>query len=308
MNADADVLSKIKHASEQDRQCRVVPDFSDIDPGLPFVPEVFTQLYHTSAYDLLNPEQKLRYNQLFGLRSNELFMVFEKGVTRQVIHQLKNARQESDPLLADCLEGMLVEESRHHAMFLDFNRRFLPEGYSNKGRCFTRDSRLEMGVLLTRAKRPGLQPLLLWAVLVLEEFSTAYSRKLVSAETKLPGSLEPSYRRLHALHLQDEQRHVQLDSVLIRELMKNGNPLQRGMNAQLFRFFFRQVLNPRHSGPRVIRYLVTEYPELNRHLADMLRAVRKLGMDPGLQNIMNDSGQMPVTHALLAEYPGFRWY
>lgn len=278
-----------------------MPVFDAIDPRLPFVPEEFTQLYHVPAWRALNDEQRLRYNQLFGLRSNELFMVFEKGVTCQLVQQLQQAQD--DPLLAECLEGMLVEEARHHRMFLAFNRAFLPEGYREGGRCFSRDSALERGLLPRLSARPWLHPLLLWAVLVLEEFSVAFSRRLLERD-----DLEPTYRRLHEWHLKDEARHVQYDVLLLNRLMDATGRLTRRLHGGLFRGFFRQVLNPRHSGPNVIRYLADEFPELRERLPEMLLQVRALGLDPGLQAIMEDAGAMPLTHELLARHPGFRWF
>ncbi len=64
------------------------PVFEGIDSRLPFVPEAFTQLYHLPVYRALSLRQRLRYNQLFGLRTNEMFMVFEKGVTAQILTHL----------------------------------------------------------------------------------------------------------------------------------------------------------------------------------------------------------------------------
>jgi hypothetical protein len=294
-------LSELNATSIRDRGAWRMPEFSDIDCALPFVPDDFTQLYHTPAWDALNTGQRLRYNQLFGLRTNELFMVFEKGVTQQLIQALQQTQD--DALLRDCLEGMLIEESRHHQMFLNFNRILLPRSYANSARCFSQDSALERGLLPALSRRPTLQPLLLWAVLVLEEFSTAFSRLLLDST-----GLEPQYCRLHELHLRDEQRHVELDVLLMNRLMDQTGRLLQRFNGRLFRGFFRQVLSPRHSGPNVIRCLVREDESLVSRESKLLEQVRRLGQDPGLADIMTNPDAMPLTHELLVHYPSFRWF
>ncbi len=294
-------LRALHTASFRGRDAWRMPEFAGIDEGLPFVPDDFTQLYHTPAWEQLSNPQRLRYNQLFGLRTNELFMVFEKGVTQQLIQALQ--QMQDDVLLRDCLEGMLIEESRHHQMFLNFNRSLLPQAYAGSTRCFSRDSVLERGLPPALSRRPALQPMLLWAVLVLEEFSTAFSRLLT-----LSSGLEPEYCRLHELHLQDEQRHVELDVLLMNRLMDQTGRMLRHINGGLFRSFFRQVLSPRHSGPNVIRYLVREDDRLASREGSLLEQVRRLGQDPGLVNIMSNPDAMPLTHELLARYPSFRWF
>ena len=59
--------------------------FSTVDINRPFIPEQYTQLYHTEIYAELNNKHRLRYNQLFGARTNEQFILFESGFTNQVI-------------------------------------------------------------------------------------------------------------------------------------------------------------------------------------------------------------------------------
>ena len=68
----------------------------------------FTQLWHTPWWERLSSAQQLRYNQLSGLRANELFMLFEAGFTQRVVARLQRRLQQRQPLLADCLRLMLV--------------------------------------------------------------------------------------------------------------------------------------------------------------------------------------------------------
>ena len=302
-------LSKLRAAGER-RQARLQPPrIEAFDVSRPLLPEPFSQLYHTSWYRRLDRAQRLRYNQLYGLRSNELFMLFEQGFTCRVIerlheHCLKRAKRD----LADCLELMLGEEQRHHAMFRDFNQRYLPGAYDHGIGLFTPSAILEQRWLGWLMGASPLWPALVWLILVLEEFSTAFSRMLL--HTALAGELGPlevNYVELHRLHLLDEARHVHLDAYLIEDLLTTPGGLRERAGGWLFRKLFGELLTPKRSGAQVIRYLVQEHPELAPHAEPMLAEVRALGADRGMVTLLHDPNAMPIARALLHRYPGFRW-
>lgn len=283
------------------------PPFAEIDWGKAFVPESFTQLFHTPFYALLTRAQRLRYNQLYGLRCNELFMVFEKGVTEKAVACVKADCERTDPLLARCLDAMLREEERHHAMFLAFNHACLPDAYELSDRYFSSHSHVaEWGTRYLGARR-GLWPLLLWIILILEESSTAFSRMLSRGSSAEFGELEQNYVFMHRLHLKDEVRHVQLDALLVERLLEQVSPLLSRVNAGLFRLLFRDILAPKRSGPRVLMRLLEEFPELGRHRKEMSKALRGAKVDLGLRAILVDRREMPLTHALLDAHPRFQW-
>lgn len=298
-------LTAIVAASRAARAAYRAPRFDAIDTDRRFVPESFTQLYHTPFYEALDEAQRLRYNQLYGLRSNELFMLFEEGFTRRIIHRLASAGDSADPLLGECLQLMLEEESHHHAMFLDFNRRLLPALYRDGRGHFGRLRRIEERLLATLTGRPAGWPFMLWLILLLEEFSTAFSRLLIAREDG--DGLAPEYVRLHRLHLLDEGRHVVLDHHLIEHHLAGLPDWRRRLNAAAFRVLVREILAPKRSGLRVLRHLVHEFPGLAKRLPQMERAVRRLCYDPGIHGLVGDPQCLPVTHTLLVRYPEFRF-
>ncbi len=302
-------LPVLRAASER-RQTRLRPQRTEaIDLDRPLVPEHFTQLYHTSWYQRLDHAQRLRYNQLYGLRSNELFMLFEQGFTCRVVERLRDhCLERGKRELADCLEMMLREEERHHAMFHDFNRRYFPGGYDHSASLFTPSAAQEKGWMGWLMSASLLWPTLVWLILVLEEFSTAFSRMLLRTRSAGElGPLEASYVELHRLHLMDEAGHVHLDVYVIEELLSPpGRPRERA-GGWLFRRLFRELLAPKHSGARVLGQLVREFPDLALNIEPMLAEVRALGQDRGMVTLLEDPGKMPIATALLQRYPGFRW-
>jgi hypothetical protein len=300
------VQSDLTVIAEKSRAARVryrPPRFPEIALDCPFVPEAFTQLYHTPLYAELNNAQQLRYNQLYGLRSNELFMLFEEGFTRRVIWRLKNLCATVDPLLGECLSLMLEEEADHHRMFLDFNRRVLPDAYRDGRGYFARPSLIESTLLRLLTSRPVRWPFMLWLILLLEEFSTAFSRLLMAREQT--DALSADYVKLHRLHLLDETRHVALDVALLERFLPPLSKRHQELNSRVFRGLLREILAPKRSGIRVLRALAVEYPELSVLLPQMETAVRALPHDPGLYPMVADAETLPFTHELFKRYPTF---
>jgi len=285
------------------------PIIAPADPERPFLPEAFTQLYHTAFYSELSSAQRLRYNQLYGLRCNEQFMMFEQGFTQRVIGGLRDPlRRRGEVVLADCLELMLEEEARHHAMFASFNRHCRPDCYDDEHGYFTRLSRGEAIVLSLLTSRSNYWPMLVWLVLVLEEFSLGFSRMLAwdNGDGEL-GALDPGYAELHRLHLLDEARHVPMDTLAVDWLMaRSGRGFNR-LNAWLFRHALVEILAPKRSGIRVIRRLVQDFPALQHQERAMVEAVRALGVDPGVDAIVSDPIAMPQTRQMIDRYPDFAW-
>jgi hypothetical protein len=303
MRMAAPDLGAIAAASREARAHHRAPEFPRLRVDRPFVPETFTQLYHTPLYRELTEAQRLRYNQLYGLRSNELFMLFEEGFTRRVIHKLTNTCVKAEPVLGECLNLMLEEESAHHQMFLDFNRRLLPELYRDGRGYFARPAKLEDFLLKQVTGRPAKWPFMLWLILLLEEFSTAFSRLLIAREQT--DGLSTDYVRLHRLHMLDEVRHVALDATLIERYLERLPGWRRTLNGQVFRVLVREILAPKRSGLRVLRRLASEFRELPAILPQMESAVRSLRHDPGIYPMVMDAKALPLTHALLKEYPDF---
>lgn len=280
-----------------------LPHFKDIGLTSFFVPESFTQLFHTPAYNELNVTQRLHYNQLYGLRTNELFMLFEEGFTRRVISCVMTICAQKDTQFSECLAQMLQEESNHHQMFLAFNRKILPAAYADGLGHFARP-RYGESVLLRLATGSSVHwPFLLWLILILEEFSTAFSRLLVERESA--DNLSAAFVTIHRLHQLDESRHVLLDEELINRFVAPMSKARKRINGWLFRRLFQAILAPKRSGIRVLEALVVDHPELTSTLPRLKAEVRSLHHDPGILKIVCDRRKMPLTYRLLDRYPEF---
>ena len=282
-------------------------DFSAIDLKRPFIHEHYTQLYHTGVYAELDDRQRLRYNQLYGMRTNEQFMLFESGFTQRVMSRLlKSCNTDDSGTLRQCLNILLQEEQRHYTMFHTLNKLSMPAVYSRRPYHFLRVSRLEQLVLGVACHYPRQLLSLLWLVLLMEEHAVRFSRDMMKDNrTDNLGDLESNFLLAHRLHLQDEAGHVHIDANIIDFVLDRSSRRKRKLNVRLLKHLLRATLKPRHAGINVIKQLIGEHPPLRSHARRMEKCIHALEFDPCLMPLLKDSSQRPVTTALLEMYPEF---
>ena len=78
-------LDRINQLAADPAQCADMAKPGKVDASRPFVPEEHTQLFYTPVYATLSLEQRLRYNQLFGLRLNEYIMTLEAELVERLV-------------------------------------------------------------------------------------------------------------------------------------------------------------------------------------------------------------------------------
>ncbi len=281
----------------------------DVDMSRPFIHEEFTQLFHTPLYAELDDATRLRYNQLSGMSSNELFMMFETGFTNRVIRRVLNHRMmKRDPVLRECLKIMLEEEKVHTEMFAALNRRCHPGIYSHRRFYFTRPGLFDALALWVLTHVPQHLLLVLWLVMIMEEFSNYISRRTIhDPRSDTLGELEPAFVELHQRHLRDEARHVQIDANLIDRLLAQAGGFKRRSNARILRYLMDQILTPRRAGVAVIRHLVGEQARLRDQEAGMLAALRSLGSEPGFARALRAEREMKLTRLFMERFAEYRF-
>lgn len=269
-----------------------------------FVPEDFTHLYHTSCYAQLNELQRLKYNQLFGLRINEQFIQFEEVFIKGLMPRLKqhSALKNNSQMLAG-IESVLKDEEQHSLMFARFNQETRPDLYLQSCNHFTRLSTVELTLIRMLLATPGLLPGLLWLMLAMEEMTTAISSELISHPQS--DELHSAYIALHQRHLHDEKRHVGIDMKMILGIQKHTPAPVHKINAMLFRSVFRNILKPRRSTIQVIRHLAREEPGLKRLAQTMIEEITALDPHTAFPANLVRADNLPVLHGLLSQYPDY---
>jgi hypothetical protein len=115
--------------------------------------------------------------------------------------------------------------------------------------------------------------------------------------TETLGPLEPTFAAVHAEHLKDEVRHLQIDGTLIDLCLGSSSRGRRVLNATLFKTMLAAVTRPTRtgSGVKVIRELVRQMPELSWRESEMIAAVLALKDDRGYQTSLFNRKAMPLT-------------
>jgi hypothetical protein len=272
-----------------------------VDHRKRFIPEEFTPLYHTPAYRVLSEEQRLRYNQLQAIYFSEQIIFFETAIGRPILEALLRA---SLPLqLSKSLQQFLHEEQQHTEMFRQLNQQCAPQFYRAGHFYFIQPARAWMAALSWATEHPRLFPMFLWLMLLQEERSLFYSRRVIAQREEL----EPHFVKTHRTHLADEVGHVRWDEELIEALWRRANPVLRKVNAQLFDWMLREFFSaPKRAQLRVVHELTHEFPALSALEPEMQRQLLALSLDRSYQQSLYSREIAPRTFARFDESPEFR--
>lgn len=285
-------------ASDPVRRMRM-PAVDQIDLGKPFLPEEYTQLYYTPVYKSLHRQHRLRYNQLFGVRINEYIMMLEADLVERLLSPLRrHPNVAGNPALVRCLSTMIEEENHHYRCFVALNRACFPDLYRTRERYFSDLPWPSRALLATAGLLAGRFAFALWYLMAMEESSTALARDLSrNPATETLGPLESTFAAVHAEHLKDEVRHLQIDGMLIDLCLGGSGRGKRVLNATLFKTMLAAVTRPTRagSGVKVIRELVRQMPELSWRESEMIDAVLALKDDRGYQTSLFNRKAMPLT-------------
>jgi P-aminobenzoate N-oxygenase AurF len=295
--ADIDRLS-----ADPARQTKV-GEIGKIDLSMPFVPEDYTQLYYTPIYRNLCREHRLRYNQLFGIRTNEYIMMLEADLIERLLTPLRrHPGVAGDAALRRCIDTMIEEERRHFRYFLALNRACHPALFADGRERFFSTLNLPLKALFNLIGLvSGQLAFALWYLMAMEESCTALSKDMMrSPVTETLGPLEPNFTAVHREHTKDETRHLHIDKLLIDICLGKISPGRRAANARLFKAMLAAVTRPtrRGSGVKVIRQLIAEMPELSWKENEMIRAVLSLRRDPKFQFSLFNRRAMPMSFGL----------
>jgi hypothetical protein len=297
-------------ALASDPACRTrTVEIEAIDFSRPFIHEDYTQLYYTPLYARLSDEQRLVYNQLFAVRTNEFIMMLEDDFVAHILVPLRrHPRLAARPELLQCLDILIAEEGEHYQLFTDINRRSFPDLFhGGRERFFSRlpwHATLTfhlLGMLIRRLAFP------LWYFMAMEESSITLARAMTSMpDTETLGRLEPHWVAVHREHAKDEARHLHIDAHLIERCIGRAGGLTRRTDAALFQRLLRGgVTRPERSGSgvRVIRELVRRRPELRASEQDLISAVLKLKDHNAFQRSLFNRHIMPLTFGIFDATP-----
>jgi P-aminobenzoate N-oxygenase AurF len=269
-----------------------------VDQGKRFIPEEFTPLSYTPSYRALTEEQRLRYNQLQALYFNEQIIFFETAIGRKVLEAL--LRDSLPPQLTKGLRQFLEEEQQHTEMFRRINQHCAPQFYGAGHFYFIQPPRSWMAALGWATQHPRFFPMFLWLMLLQEERSLFYSRRVIVQRD----DLEPHFVKMHRTHLADEVGHVRWDEELIETLWQGANPVLRKVNGKLLGWMLGEFFNaPKRAQLNVVHELTREFPALRGLEPEMQRQMLGLSEDGRYQMSLYSREIVPRAFARFDEWP-----
>jgi len=272
-----------------------------VDHRMRFIPDEFAPLYYTRSYRPLTEAQRLRYNQLQALYFNEQIIFFETAIGRKVLEAL--LRNSLPPQLKKGLRQFLEEEKQHTEMFRQLNQQCGPQFYETGHFYFIETPRAWMAVLNWATQRPKFFPMFLWLMLLQEERSLFYSRRVIAQREEF----EPHFVKTHRTHFADEVGHVRWDEELIEELWERANPFLRRVNAELFGWMLGEFFNgPKRAQLKVVHELTREFPELAGLEPEMQQQLLALTEDDSYQRSLYSREIVPRAFARFDASPEFQ--
>ena len=269
-----------------------------------FFPEHLTPLFHCPVYQELSEPQRLSYNQLYGMATNEQFIFLEERFLVQFIGNLLEKQRKKLPSeLVSALDNFVDEEIKHTEMFRKLARLSNPERYTDSDYYFLRLGKAEGALLDLMAKKPDF--FTFWCVLgvAFEEKTIDYYRHYQRHKRERPEKeLDPLYFDVHKLHMLDEVRHVQIDHHLVKLFYEGQGSIGRKINVKVISKMLQSYARPKRTSIRVVEDLVREHPDLQPKLEAMCTQLRSLPWSA----ISYTPKNVPQTYALFEEYPELR--
>ena len=161
-----------------------------IDHDKYFLPPEYTQLFYSPVWTDLDSAHRLRYTQLYALRTNEVIMLFERYLVEAILPPIAaRLAVMRMPSMRQLVLEMLQEEHDHDAMFVSLNRASRPDLYQAADFFFfppspeVRRFVTTMGWLSRWCAHP------LWLLFFIEESSLAMARGLARLDQQRAGNL-----------------------------------------------------------------------------------------------------------------------
>lgn len=275
----------------------------EVSRSLPWMPEVLMPAGYLPSFQELTDFQKLRFNQLTAQAVCEQFIWFEEDLICPILRNVLKART-LNPELRRCLENFIEEEGRHSEMFLRLLKKIDPLTYQSKKYHLFGLRKSEALAFQQLIRRPNFFLVWIWMAIYFEERTLHFSKAYQSAKELNPSGIDPLFSRVHALHMIDEARHLQIDQYLLREFYVEESKLKRGLAAAFTKKILSAYRSPQRNSRRIIQILSSEAPgPVWNQLEKELPSLRS---NTAFQKAMFGSNALGRTRELMNLFPEMR--
>ena len=298
-----EILLAMRSGGNRTRPVALTP----IDHDKYFLPPEYTQLYYSPVWADLDVAHRLRYTQLYALRTNEVIMLFERFLVEAILPPIaRRLAKLQMPSLRELVLTMLQEEHDHDAIFVSLNRASRPDLYQATDFFFFPPS-LEvrrfvtmMGFLSRWCAHP------LWLLFFIEESSLTLARDLAKMDRQNGEDVvESNWLAVHLEHTHDERRHTLIDRLLFNSCYARRSAATRCLDGWFFPHVLKAMMFPRAqgAGARVVEQLIRDCPELAGLRATMVREIVALGRNPAFLASILSQRQAPRAWKLFHRCP-----
>jgi predicted metal-dependent hydrolase len=266
-------------------------------------PEEIAPLYYLPAYQLLRPEEKLRYNQLFAMGVCEQFVWLEEHLLVSTLRKVLEGK-DAPPPLREALGHFIEEEIKHTEMFWRVLEKSEPSWYPTRKFRLYNISPLQQRVMNLVLGYPRTFLIWVWTAIFFEERTVDYCRHYLRVEKADPGKLDATYLQMHEYHFKDELRHYQLDQHLLSWIYDPQPRWKKALAGKMFFRLMRGYVFPRRTSLRVLEVLGAEFPRLEDEVIPRLRKeIPGIGRQEAFHRMAFSRQAVPKTMALFADYP-----
>lgn len=282
----------------------------DVDWAIPidhtrqWVPPELHPLTHTATWERLEPDEALAANQMYGLALAEQFVLLEEHLLNRVVESIQahagyRERWKDEPALLEALEHLHAEETVHSEMFWRLCEHADPESYRERRFRLIPVTRFSMALLRGIFSFPAVFPFWCWVGAIFEEKTISFARSYAAAGD----AVDPTFARVHHLHMLDEVRHCALEHELVGRLWRDIGPIRRSVNLWAFATFLKNFTRPSRSILLRFDVLSERFPRLRALRPELARELRALPHNASWLEASFSPRVLPGCFKLFDAYP-----
>lgn len=268
-----------------------------------WIPDNIVSLSFLPAFQSLSAANQLKINQLASIGICEQFVWFEEDLLVTALEGVLKAN-DIQPDLKLCLTNFVKEERRHSAMFHRMLEKFDPDHYLKNRFHLVKLNFIQKFIFDRVVQNPKILLPWIWMAIFFEERTLHVSQLYRKGQ----GTVDESFARVHALHMIDEARHLQIDQYLLDAFYDAAPLWKKRLSAWLCYKIFSRYRSPKRIAERILNRVIEMNSE--NHDFNEVKTLKELKKQlPTLRESGKFSEQhfgpkvLPRTRELMAQYP-----
>ena len=273
-----------------------------LDFRLKWMPESLMNVSYLPSYNKLLDKQKLKLNQSWAKGLCEQFIWLEHILCAIAETMLKKKSLSYE--LKTCLENFCEEETRHTEVFKKLLFQADPSYEKQFSYKFLKNSKRTNYFFHLVTSYPDTFILWTWIAIFFEEKTLHCSREYRKYE-KFKGkqNLDPTFSRVHFLHMIDEARHVQIDQHLLSNFYDKAPFWKKRLNARLLYRIISSTTSPHIIAKTSLKAVKKAIAHYHEPLCTLEKEIPSLAHNQKFLSSMHGTSCIGRFRSLLSCYP-----